>query len=958
MRLISMFLALILLFLDLPVVYGQNEQASNRASSGTPRAATKSKALSNKTAIKINPSQKLTTTGFSYFIEPTPQWVKALEYVKPAADPITAPTQIVLKDEQIYLEAKRSTRYLHMEKRVHSSAGLNFVSQIQIEFDPAYQELALHKIEVLRGEQRIDKLEPRRVQLLQRETQLEARMYDGRITASIVLDDVRVGDTIAYSYSVRGSNPVFDNKFSWVDSVGSSLGPITQYQARIVYPEGRAIHYKTPADVSVETQTLAGMKELLFKRNYVAQQVYEESSTVETYTAQFIQVSEFKDWNEVATWGANLFLVANEVTEKLERHIAPWKNLATSAEKIRAALDFVQKEVRYFGTEIGINSHKPSSPDKVLEQRYGDCKDKTTLLIAMLRAMNISARPVLASTNFREETDSLMPSPLAFNHVIATVNVDGKDWWLDPTRDQQIGPFENRSVRDYGKVLVAHEGSTQLTQTPDSLHELHQAVSDQFQLQVLSQEPILISTSTYYGALAERMRAYLARTPLSEVQTGYVKPYLYTYPKILLRGEMKVVELPEENALRLVQEFDVKGFWTLHKIEKLKASMSFWSLEGQLSAPKDISRKSSYQIPAPGVYRHTITSELSEDLLDPYKEESYLDGQAHFTLKGSLVSTAKKVTWVNELAYHNPKVKPEQWRSYSDKIKQTRAHFHYQLLVNALDKKQLATLEKEQLEIKQKYGEFSHHVMHKRILLYANTLMQSKRLSPELNKFVLMIRANSFQVLNQYELSAMDINKALDFATEPDPSLYSQAAMIAFSMHKDDTAYEFVRQGLEVAPHDRDLNETKIILDYFSGQFDTVSSRSTEQLVTRDSKIAYLGLLRHVAMRKLGQSENDLLDAQVNSEFSDRAITALLKFFMDKQNFETTLRQGQGSSGVDFAAVCQVYFYAGEKLMLDGNLEKAKEYWRSAVKTGMAEKFEYMGASRRLEQFDTSAKNK
>ncbi len=896
--------------------------------------------------------QKISTSGFSFLLEPTPSWVQGILPDTSVTASLAAPIHILLSDQQVNLETKRNNNYIHMLKKVLTGAGLSAASQIQIEFDPAYQELVLHKIELIRNDQRIEKLEPRRIQLLQRETQLEARLYDGRVTASIVLDDVRVGDQIEYSYTIRGSNPVFDAKFALIDNAGSSVGPTAKYSLRIYFPSTRTINYRTPKNVLVETKQNGLMQELLFSQKNIPQHVYEESSSIAYFIDQFIQLSEFSDWNEVARWGEKLFGVAYGDDERIVSQVALWKNLATPKEQLNAVLDFVQKEIRYFGTEIGVNSHKPDLPYKILKQRYGDCKDKTGLMIALLKALNIQATPVLVSTVFREDTAELLPSPLAFNHVIAGVDIDGKRLWLDGTRDQQTGPAEKREVRDYGKVLLAQEQSTELQMLPSSLKELHKSVEDYFSLKTMTNDPILISTTTYYGDLAEAIRHYLAQTPSAEVQVNHAKPYMRPYPKIGFKGELKVQEVAGDNAIQLIQEFSIKELWKIKKYDVIKADLVFWSLEDELYPPKEMTRKTPFRITQPGIYRHSITSEFSEDLLDSYKEEKFVDGQANFSLVGTWSATSKKATWSTELRYLSNTIQANQWRSYSDKVKQVRPHFYYQLLAHALDQAQIKSLEKDFTDIENKKSPYSVplHNTSKIIILYANAMLVSGRLSPELKKLTLMLRSNAELSLKFYEHSASDMNAALDLMSEPDSAVLAQAALVAFAGKGDAAARDFLNQALEIAPHEKDLHELLMVLDYFSDNYQKVVDRGSEQLNSRDATYSYFGLMRYLANRKLGKQDKTQLQEQLDDGFSSEETTKLLNFYLGKKDF-SQITPKFTKDGLDLQSYCQVYFFAAEKMMVDGDLEKAKEYWQKVIEIGLAHRFEYIGASRRLATF-------
>ncbi len=82
---------------------------------------------------------------------------------------------------------------------------------------------------------------------------------------------------------------------------------------------------------------------------------------------------------------------------------------STQGEKIAAVLNFVQEEVRYLGFESGLGSYKPFAPNQVFEQRYGDCKDKSLLMVTMLRKMGIEAYPVLVNTALKHNINAVLP---------------------------------------------------------------------------------------------------------------------------------------------------------------------------------------------------------------------------------------------------------------------------------------------------------------------------------------------------------------------------------------------------------------------------------------------------------------------------------------------------------------------------------------------------------------------
>ncbi len=95
--------------------------------------------------------------------------------------------------------------------------GLSGRTSVSIDFDPLYEQAMLHKVVIHRNGATIDQLgDGTRVRVLEREEQLEDGLYNGELTLNLILNDVRVGDWIEYSFSKHGRSPVFEDRiFGW-----------------------------------------------------------------------------------------------------------------------------------------------------------------------------------------------------------------------------------------------------------------------------------------------------------------------------------------------------------------------------------------------------------------------------------------------------------------------------------------------------------------------------------------------------------------------------------------------------------------------------------------------------------------------------------------------------------------------------------------------------------------------
>jgi hypothetical protein len=167
----------------------------------------------------------------------------------------------------------------------------------------------------------------------------------------------------------------------------------------------------------------------------------------------------FKSWEEVGAWYRGLEadrIVADDTVKAKVAELT--KGKATDEEKARALYDYVATNIRYIGVAFGIGRYQPHAAAEILSNQYGDCKDKHTLLSAMLSAAGIQANAVLIGAGIRFNPD--VPSPAAFNHVITRVTLSaaagqpGKHVWLDTTAEVAPWGMLTLTTRDKQALVV------------------------------------------------------------------------------------------------------------------------------------------------------------------------------------------------------------------------------------------------------------------------------------------------------------------------------------------------------------------------------------------------------------------------------------------------------------------------------------------------------------------------
>ncbi|MDZ7319817.1 MAG: DUF3857 domain-containing protein [candidate division KSB1 bacterium] len=140
-------------------------------------------------------------------------------------------------------------------------------------------------------------------------------------------------------------------------------------------------------------------------------------------------------WSDVAAWYYELADPQTAVSKAIRSKAMELTAAGTTPEdKLRFIFEWVRDQVRYVAVEIGIGSFQPHSADEVLWNRYGDCKDMTTLICALARAASLEVYPALISTWQNGIADTSLPSPLQFNHAIAYCpNIGTNGTWMDAT---------------------------------------------------------------------------------------------------------------------------------------------------------------------------------------------------------------------------------------------------------------------------------------------------------------------------------------------------------------------------------------------------------------------------------------------------------------------------------------------------------------------------------------------
>jgi len=365
-----------------------------------------------------------------------------------------------LIDQQIYFDEAGSHGYLRSAYTVTSSQGMAFAT-FGLVWNPAFQTVTVHEAEIWRGDEKIDVLADQEFEIIRREENLRRSMLTGVLTGVLQPRGLRVGDTLVFSYSMTTVDPTYAGHREMMLASAFPL-PVDRLRVRASWPD--AVDMRVRGNGLIDTP--ATRREGGLSVVEVDQRDFEPLQVPTNVPQRFqhvrqIEFTDYDDWAQISTLMAPLYdrAAVLEPGSAIMAHVdAIRASGGLKAEMAMAALRLVQDEIRYVALAMGEGGLVPTSADETWQNRYGDCKAKSALLIAILRELGIDAEPALVSSTFGDGLDERLPLIALFDHVIVKVVIDGEVYWLDGTRTGDRSLTEASALPFVWALPVAEAG--------------------------------------------------------------------------------------------------------------------------------------------------------------------------------------------------------------------------------------------------------------------------------------------------------------------------------------------------------------------------------------------------------------------------------------------------------------------------------------------------------------------
>lgn len=632
-------------------------------------------------------SVSVAATAGEFVITAAPDWVSPVSSPRNFEVPvgqISDGVYYLLSDTQIRIEGSGKSVYRHLAMKAVTESGVQTTANVEIGFDPSYQRLSLHAINVIRDGRTIAKLASASIRILQREKELEYLIFDGSKTANVFLDDVRVGDVVEYSYSLSGANPVFGN-FQFGTIPLQWAVPVERLHARLLVPVGRPIglHARNTPIRPTAVQR-GGFQTYEINQSRLRALIVEKDAPAWFDPYPAVEWSEFEGWQAVAQWAAPLYQVPTRLSPAIQAEVSRIaRSGRTDTDKLLSVLRFVQREIRYLGVEIGPGSHAPRQPGLVFDRRFGDCKDKALLTTSMLGALGIRARPALVNTALRQGVGELTPSPGAFNHVIVQARIGNRDYWIDPTRITQKGTLDKLFQPNFGFALI-------VDRTTKGLERMKPAASSAFKKTVratfdssagLDQPVRYTVTTTAEGRGAEELRNTFANSNLQNLQKTYLNYYAGYYPAISVASPMTMSEDDSNNRITVVEHYAISDFWPRSSTAaRREASIEAPDVEDYLRASPSSIRLAPIAVGHPVDFTQT-TEVLLPETWDIEADTTTIDDPA-FAFERVTTPGEKRIVIKDHYQSRVDHVAAKDAARYADSLKRARASLGYELYFN------------------------------------------------------------------------------------------------------------------------------------------------------------------------------------------------------------------------------------------------------------------------------------
>ncbi|MEM7447268.1 MAG: DUF3857 domain-containing protein [Myxococcota bacterium] len=315
-----------------------------------------------------------------------------------------------------------SSSFRQIAAQIHDDEGARQWRTYSIPFEPGSERVEVREARVLRSNGEV--LESLRI-FEQPLGEPWYRIYYDTRALVVAFPDLSAGDVIEIQYRLDdiAHRNLFADYYGDLHFLGG-VHPTQHVDYVLITPSSRNFYFNSPDLPGLEHRQHIedGTRIDHFRASQIPALKPEEGMPGRTEVAPFLHVSTYLNWADVGRWYWGLVkdqLYADESLKRtVQELVGDTEDLSLRVQRIQ---HWVVQNTRYVGLEFGIHGYKPYRVPEIVQRGFGDCKDKASLLVTMLREAGIEAELVLVRTRRNGEIDPLPASLAIFDHAIAYV---------------------------------------------------------------------------------------------------------------------------------------------------------------------------------------------------------------------------------------------------------------------------------------------------------------------------------------------------------------------------------------------------------------------------------------------------------------------------------------------------------------------------------------------------------
>jgi transglutaminase-like putative cysteine protease/predicted Zn-dependent protease len=453
-----------------------------------------------------------------------------------AASAVTAPDNAdaaVLEDDESYSfdEIGRSVHTAYVIYKVLNQKGVEGWDSAQVDWEPWHQNRPSIKVRVIAADLSVHVLDPKQItEAPAREG--EYKTYGHGKTLRAPFPAIALGAVVEEEFVTSETVPFFAPGHVGLVIFGRTGVPVEHSVAQFDAPSSLPLRTATMMlnGLKPRRSEADGRVTLTFEQGLLdALDTSEANLPPDVPNIPAVEFSTGVSWQSIASEYSKIVdsHAKRAEVQSIVDQLAQGKT--RTVDKEGAILDYLDREIRYTGIEFDEAAIVPHDPAETLSQKYGDCKDKATLLVTMLRAAGIPAYVAVLNAGSRMDVAADLPGMGMFDHAIVYVPGDPAngqvDLWIDAT--DQYARLGQLPAPDQGRLaLIARPETTVLVKTPESASK-DNVLLELRELTLTENGPANVSEiSRPMGVFEGEFRDYYADKPDKDTREGlseYVK---------------------------------------------------------------------------------------------------------------------------------------------------------------------------------------------------------------------------------------------------------------------------------------------------------------------------------------------------------------------------------------------------------------------------------------------------